>query len=210
GLPANRLLGIYTLRQPAASGGVWDRVDALQDFERALNRGTPGAIAQELERVWPQMASGRLLVPFAELYGERLSEISMDGRAAGLARRAGFLSPAYEALALELTDGSRETRFLTAIARGLAPAEMADLPHAQAVAAGFSGAAMPRTLRSQLAEGRLGEVILRAMVLFASGAAGNGQDLTDAIAAFRSLGLEDLARRSALELMILDAERARR
>ncbi|GGF57440.1 hypothetical protein SAMN05216376_101312 [Mameliella alba] len=209
-LPANRLLGIYTLRQPAASGGVWDRVDALQDFERALNRGTPGAIAQELERVWPQMASGRLLVPFAELYGERLSEISMDGRAAGLARRAGFLSPAYEALALELTDGSRETRFLTAIARGLAPAEMADLPHAQAVAAGFSGAAMPRTLRSQLAEGRLGEVILRAMVLFASGAAGNGQDLTDAIAAFRSLGLEELARRSALELMILDAERARR
>ena len=64
--------------------------------------------------------------------------------------------------------------------------------------------------QGQVAEGRLGEVILRAMVLFSSGADGNGQDLTDAIASFRSLGLEDLARRSALELMILDAERARR
>ncbi|MBV7392990.1 hypothetical protein [Mameliella sediminis] len=209
-LPANRLLGIYTLRRPAASGGVWDRVDALQDFERALNRAAPGAVAEALQKVWPQMASGRLLVPFAELYGERLAGSRLDRRAAAIARRAAFLSPAYEALALEMTDDTPETVFLTAIARGLAPAELADLPHAQAVAAGFSGAAMPRALREQLAEGKLGEVILRAMVLFNSGAAGNGQDLTDAIAAFRSLGLEDLARRAALELVILDAERARR
>ncbi|WP_323770226.1 hypothetical protein [Antarctobacter sp.] len=209
-LPANRLLGIYTLRQPAASGGVWDRVDALQDFERALGRGAPDTVAQELQRVWPQMASGRLLVPFSELYGERLARLKLQGRAAGIARRIGFLSPSYESLALGLTDDSPETRFLSAIAQGQAPAGLADLPHAQAVADGFSGAPMPPVLRDQLAEGRLGEVILRSMVLFASGAAGNGQDLTDAIASFRTLGLEDLARRAALELMILDAERARR
>ncbi|WP_094019537.1 hypothetical protein [Maliponia aquimaris] len=208
-LPANRLLGIYTLREPAASGGVWDRVAALQDFERAVARGSANT-GQELVRVWPQMASGRLLVPFAELFAEPLAALPLEGRAAGLARRTAFLSPAYESLAAAMTDDSAETRFLTAIARGQTPERIADLPHAEAVAAAFSGAAMPQDLRGYLAEGKLGEVILRAMALFGSGAAGNGQDLTDAIATFRTLGLEDLARRAALELMILDAERARR
>ncbi|MGP6086037.1 hypothetical protein [Antarctobacter jejuensis] len=209
-LPANRLVGIYTLRQPAASGGIWDRVDALQDFERALTRGAPDAVAPELERVWPQMASARLLVPFAELYAEQLAQLPLAGRSAGIARRAGFLSPAYETLSQGLDDTGTETRFLSAIATGQAPQDAVDLPHAEAVAAAFAGAPVPTVLGDQLDQGRLGEVILRAMSLFSSGAAGNGQDLTDAIATFRAVGLEDLARRASLELMILDAERARR
>ncbi len=209
-LSANRLLGIYTLREPAASGGIWDRVDALQDFERTLPRGAAGVVAPELERVWPQMASARLLVPFAELYAEDLAKVPMQDRSAGIAQRAGFLSPAYETLASGLTDSSVETRFLTAIATGQPPQGIVDLPHAPSVAAAFGGAAVPDVLRGQLDEGRLGEVILRAMSLFASGADGNGQDLTDSIATFRAVGLEDLARRASLELMILDAERARR
>lgn len=209
-LPANRLLGLYTLREPAASGGIWDRVDALQEFERALERGTAGAVAPALERVWPQMASAGLLVPFAELYAQALADLPLEGRAAAIARRAGFLSQDYEALTRRLSDTTPETRFLTAIARGESPAAQTDLPHAAAVAAGFSGAAVPATLRRQLDQGRLGEAILRAMALFSSGADGNGKDLTDAIATFRNVGLEDLARRAALELMILDAERARR
>ncbi len=209
-LPPNRLLGIYTLRQPAASGGIWDRVDALQEFERALDRGAPDGVARELGRVWPQMAAGRLLVPFSELFAAPLSDLALSGDAAGIARRAGFLSSDYESLAMALQDDSPETRFLTAIARGISPDVVPDLPHAEAVSAGFSGATMPSVLRAQLSEGRLGEVILRGMALFASGAAGNGQELTEAIATFRTVGLEDLARRAALEIMLLDAERARR
>jgi capsule polysaccharide export protein KpsE/RkpR len=69
---------------------------------------------------------------------------------------------------------------------------------------------MPDILRAQIDQGRLGEVILRGMSLFASGAEGNGQDLVDALATFRALGLEDTARQAALQLAILDAERARR
>lgn len=41
------------------------------------------------------------------------------------------------------------------------------------------------------------------MQLFAHGARGNLVDLTAAIAAFRKVGLEDTARRAALQLMIL-------
>lgn len=210
-LPANRLLGIYSLRKPAASGGVWDRVEALQEFETALGRGTTDLIGQRVLGVWPQMASARLLVPFAELYARTLVQSApKDGRAGRIVQRTVFLSPDYEELSSQLTANDAETRFLRAIARGEAPESGSDLPHADAVAAAFDGGAMPAVLRSQLDEGRLGEVILRAMGLFASGADGNGQDLTDALATLRGVGLEDVARRAALQLMILDAERALR
>lgn len=212
-LPANRLLGLYTLRRPAASGGVWDRVAALQAFEQALRRNNPSLVEQRLIEVWPQMASGRLLVPFATLFGRDLTRAlpELDGRAARMARRAVYLSPAYEEAAASVPSDDREGAFLAAISRGEAPqGALPDLPHAAAVAAGFGGAAVPEVLRAQLADGRLGEIILRAVALCASGAEGNGPDLTDGLATLRALGLEDSARRTALQLMILDAERARR
>lgn len=211
-LPPNRLLGLYSLRRAAASGGVWDRVSALQAFEAALTRNNPSQIEQTLIRVWPQMASGGLLVPFATLFAERLAGgPELQGRAGRLAQRAIFLSPGYESLSAGLTGEAPELAFLTAIARGEAPAgDPPDLPHASAVAEVFGGAPMPQVLRAQLAEGRLGETMLRALAMTASGAEGNAADLTDGLATLRALGLEDSARRAALQLMILDAERARR
>ncbi|WGW02786.1 hypothetical protein [Tropicibacter oceani] len=211
-VPANRLLGLYTLREPAASGGVWDRVEALQRFEATLSRGAPDAVSLALPRVWSQMASAGLLVPFSELFADRLARLPLSGRATRMAARAGFLSPGYEDLSLALGDEGVETRFLTAIARGQLPppAEAVDLPHAAAVAAGFAGAPVPEVLTEQLQQGRLGEVILRAVAMFASGAEGNSADLTDALATFRAVGLENIARRAALQIMLLDAERARR
>ncbi|MCC1491814.1 hypothetical protein [Cognatishimia sp. F0-27] len=209
-LPPNRLLGLYTLRKPAASGGVWDRVRALQALERALERGTPGTVEQALIRLWPQMASQGLLVPVAELFATDLVALDLDGRAGRIARQAAFLSTAYESLAISLDGTDPEVRFLTAIARGAAPEAPGTLPHAAAVARAFSGATPPDSLVAKRADGRLGEVILRAMALVSSGAEGNGQDLTDGLATLRAVGLEDAARRTALQLMVLDAERARR
>lgn len=212
-LPPNRLLGIYSLREPAASGGIWDRVEALQSFESALERGSPDTVGATLRLVWPQMASAGLLVPFSQLFAERLATVEgLDPPAARLAARAAFLSPAYEELSTSVSAGTArpEITFLTAIARGEAPRTGVDLPHAEAVAKGFGTATPPSVLTEQLSQGRLGEVILRAMALFASGAAGNGGDLTDALATLRAVGLEDTARRASLELMLLDAERARR
>ncbi len=42
------------------------------------------------------------------------------------------------------------------------------------------------------------------MILFGRGADGNLGDLTDALAMFRAVGLEDTARRAALQLMLLE------
>ncbi|MCT4609729.1 MAG: hypothetical protein N4A70_11040 [Pelagimonas sp.] len=210
-LPANRILGLYSLRKAAASGGVWDRVQALQKFETALQRGAPDQIGRRLMQLWPQMASARLLPQLSELYAKDLADFQLKGRADRVARLMRFLSPSYEELSLTNAGKSADFQFLTAIARGQRPEAVPNtLPHAEAIAQAFDAAPMPDILRAQIDQGRLGEVILRGMSLFASGAEGNGQDLVDALATFRALGLEDTARQAALQLAILDAERARR
>ena len=58
-LNPNQLLGLYTARLPAASGGIWDRVAALQRFETALNTQSPDAVAKTLPDVWDAMSEAR-------------------------------------------------------------------------------------------------------------------------------------------------------
>ncbi|MDU8913020.1 hypothetical protein [Aestuariicoccus sp. MJ-SS9] len=202
----NRLLGLYSARKPAASGGIWDRVAALQAFEAALGSGDPARIGPALETVWPQMRSAGLLVAFSELSGPALIPVSLEGRAADLAQRAALLSSEYEAAAARMTDQP----LLQAVAQGRAPETAGTLPHAGAVAAAFGGAAVPSYLQDMLGDGRLGEAILEAIALFSSGAEGNPGDLTAALAVLRAVGLEDPARRAALQVMLLDDEGARR
>lgn len=210
-LPANRILGLYSLRRAAASGGVWDRVQALQKFEDALQRGAQDQISVRLMRLWPQMASARLLPQFAELYAKELSGHTLRGRAERASQLLGFLSPFYEELSSAKSNSSPTFQFLGKISRGQPPeTRPANLPHAEAIAQAFSSAEIPAILRQQADQGRLGEVILRSMALFASGAEGNSQDLVDALSTFRALGLEDTARQAALQLAVLDSERARR
>lgn len=210
-ISGNQLLGIYSMRRRAASGGVWDRVEAVQDFESALETGNPDRIAPALTAAWAQMRSARLLVPFSELFGPGLLDFELPQRARAMAENAALLSRSYETSARRIDAKTPELAFLRTIAQGApVPAAPPDLPHANAIAQAFGTADLPAELASKLARGQLGEVILLAMSLFSSGAEGNPTDLTDAIATLRAVGLEDTARRAALQLVILDLEGVRR
>lgn len=212
-IDGNQLLGAYTEQMRAASGGIWDRVEALQRFETALSTGDPGAISSSLERVWPQMRSAGLLVPFANLFASRLQDLPLGARAQKLAGFAALLSNDYEAAATGLSDGpDADLAFLAHLARGMAPdGPLPDLPHAEPLADAWRAApAAPPDLAEMGAENRLGEALLRAIDRFGTGAEGNGPALTEALRSLRAFGLEDTARRSALQLAILDMEGARR
>lgn len=205
-LTPNMLLGLYTQRAPAASGGVWDRVAALQRFETALQSGSVEAVEKTLPPVWRAMQSERLEVPFAALFGEALAGVALqDPTARALAFRIRLLSPQYEAAARDAPDDDPRTTFLAALARGIPGLLPPPDAQARAIADGFaSDATPPARLREALDQGRLGEVILEAMRLFDRGARGNLDDLTRALATLRAVGLEDSARRAALQLMLLE------
>jgi hypothetical protein len=55
-----------------------------------------------------------------------------------------------------------------------------------------------------LDEGKTGEALLRAIALFDAGADGDLRSVTDALAVLRAVGFEDVARRAALQLLLLD------
>lgn len=206
-LTPNQLLGLYTERDPAASGAVWDRVAAIQKFESALESGKPGAIAKTLPPVWDQMRDVGLEVPFAELFAGRLSQFSLpDPQAENLRWRILLLSDLYETAALSPPNQSQESQFLAALAQGDPGRARTPSPLADAVAQGFAWAApIPSDIEAMLKNDQLGEAILETMELFAHGARGNLVDLTAAIATLRRVGLEDTARRAALNLLILQA-----
>jgi len=203
-LSPNKLLGLYTERAPAASGGIWDRVAAVQRFDTALDTGSAEAVAKTLPQVWDQIRTAGLEVPFAHLFADRLAAYPLEGATGVLAWHIRLLSPGYEDAARQPPEGGETDAFLAKLAQGVpggtAPAD----DRAQAISEGFSGATKPPLeLKTALEAGRLGEVILRGISLFDSGARGNPADLTAALATLRAIGLEDTARRGALQLMLI-------
>ena len=202
-LNPNQLLGLYTDRRPAASGGIWDRVDAVQRFDTALRTGSADAVAKTLPTVWRAMQQAGLEVAFADLFGEQLAPIDLKGPTGALAWRIRLLSTSYESAALMPPAGSDV--FLIGLALGNPKSSYATQPRQQAIARGFSpDTQISQDLRRLLSDGRLGEAILRTMEMFDQGAQGNLQKLTDALVGFRAVGLEDSARRAALQLLLLE------
>jgi hypothetical protein len=55
-----------------------------------------------------------------------------------------------------------------------------------------------------LDEGKTGEALLRAIVLFDAGSEGDLRSVTDALTVLLARGHDDVARRAALQLLILD------
>lgn len=202
-LSPNVLQALYMARTPAASGGVWDRAAAFQRFDRAIKISDPILVAAALPDVWSQMQDARLETAFAELYADDLTRIAPAGDSAATVLRIRLLSPSYEAAAIGRTGETPQEAFLLGLARGTPPAPPSGSPQFAAVADGFTRAP-PEELVGLIDEDRLGEALLHAISRFDSGVTGDFGALSEALATFRAVGLEDLARRAALQYLLLE------
>jgi hypothetical protein len=203
----NLLLGLFTEREPAASGGVWDRVDAFQRFETALKSGDADAIEQRLPLAYARMADAELEVTFATLFAEALSKQSLTGDAAEIAYHLGLLSPQFERLYNSpLKPATLRDDFLAGLAlgsvKGLPPPDST----ARAIAVVFDGSetVLSDAARLLIDQKRVGEAILMAMGLIEKGLLGETGKISEGLSLLKALGLESVARRTALELMLLE------
>jgi len=203
-IDANRLLGIYTERMPAASGGLWERVEAIQQFDTAISINDPGAVASTLPAVWQEMQHAHLEVPFAALYGERLARLPLHDEAAIMAFHVGLLSADYENIASRFTASTVLDRFLVALAQGDVNGIATPNAKGSVVKPAFQANTPPTEFAPLLASNQLGKAILQAITLFAQGADGDLEDVRKALLLLRSVGLEDTARRAAIQLMLLE------
>lgn len=203
-IPPNVILGLYTERQPSASGGVWDRAQAFQDFDAAMTAGDLAAISQTLPQAWSRMREAELEVPFAMLYGDRLLDLPLQGEAAIIAFDVALLSPQRDRAADHPPAGDPTAAFLAGLARGDLTGIVAPNSLGRAIAAAFAGATPSDEAATLLSEKRLGEALLVAIDNISRGVEGDLQGVTEGLALLRQAGLEDVARRTALELMLLE------
>ena len=200
-LPANRLLGLYTARRPAASGGVWDRVAALQQFETALRTRSAEAISKTLPPAWRAMQQVGLEMIFADLFADSLPRYQLAAPAADIAETMALLSPGYRRAARRDTVAPH----LAALAQGEPEAASGADTYLSAIVAGFDRTQARGDLVAMARQGRMGEAILRTVELLDDGAAGDPVALTQALATLRAFGLEDTVRRAALQILLLES-----
>jgi hypothetical protein len=203
-IPPNVILGLYTEHDPAASGGVWDRVAAFQAFEAALASGDAARVTATLPAVWARMQEVELEVPFATLFSKALVELPLEGEAAAIAFRVGLLSPYAETVANRTRPASAEDTFLTAIALGKAATALPPDSLARAISAAFRAPAVSEASQALIDGNRKGEAIIAAIDSIGRGVQGDLRGVTEGLSLLRLVGLESVARRTALELMILE------
>lgn len=200
----NLLLGLYTSQKPAASGGVWDRVAAFQKLDQAIAAGDVRAVEQALPVAWLEMKSAELEVPLATLFADKLSKMTLAPEAAEISFQISLLSSDYESLSAARSSSSPRDQFLAALAKGnltgVTPTDAMSI----AIAAAFTAPDIGDDFMLMLDQNRVGEVILLAMSRIEHGTAGDLRGVTEGLSVLRHIGLEDAARRTALELMLLE------
>lgn len=201
-LPSNQLLGLYTQRKPAASGGIWDRVAALQAFETALNARDHDKLSRALAPMWRGMQSAGLEVVFSDLFAEALADQELTGRAAEIAFHMELISRSYETAPLP-SDPSDRMRFLASVAQGAPDPDLAKTTMAIAVAEAFSPTAQPSEGLRELGPADVGLTLLDVLGRAAAAGRGDMGALAQVLTDLRILGLEDVARRTALQALIL-------
>lgn len=199
-LAPNRLLGLYTAQRPSASGGVWDRVSALQKFDKAVQARDATAVTKTLSPAWRAMRDANLAVPFAQLFADDLAKVALtDPDTRDLAWRIRLLSSSYKIAGAALPNDDADSRFLAALASG-DPSKVAP-PNDTAAAIAEAFEAPARS--TDAIQPPLGEALLIAIRDFDSGIDGNIANLTQALATLRGLGLEETARQASLQLTLL-------
>ncbi|TDL90985.1 hypothetical protein [Meridianimarinicoccus aquatilis] len=201
-LATNRLLGIYTARQPAASGGVWDRVAAVQALDIAITAGHPDVVAARLPAAIEAMRAAGLEAVLDDLFGARLARLDLPPQSAQIAHAMALIAQAPTRLPINALP--TRLAFATALARGENP---------QGAGGGVLGAALrdglmrddvPERYAPLVARKRWGEALLRALDTLSTGALTDPQDAGDAIALMAQVGLDDLARQAAVQILLLD------
>ncbi len=200
----NRLFGLYTQRRAAASGGLWERVRAVQTLERAIAARDPASISAELIRAWPLFTAAELESAFATIHAETLADLELGDEASQILWEMLLLAQHRIDRAAMLSPETGVARFVMALAKGAPLPEITTPPMAAAILLGFEDADLRDPVQAQLHDGELGLILLGALELVAQAAAGDLHAATQALQRLRALGLEAEARQIAVELMLLD------
>ena len=195
----NRLLGIFTDRQPSASGGIWDRVHAIQTFEVALDIGSTSAIEKTLPLAWQAVRQAEIEVRFANLFAEAVADHTLLGAGAAAGFEMILHSQLYKRVGTIFPDLAEANPILMGVVNGDTSSLTANSPLEGAIIEGFDP---QNTAKATRFDGQTGPLLLDALIGLETARQGDVTDLGWHLGVLRALGQEDTARRAALQLLL--------
>lgn len=213
-IPASQLREIYLLQQPAASGGVWDRVAAFQALDDALVRRDRAQLEKSLPAAFDAMQQGGLFYALADMVGAESAALAPAGRAGVIAVWLALAAGQAQTIETQPESATPADLWLA----GFATAKTPEAPPSESdetvalLAAAFSGRpdeGLPEEAGRQIAANRQGEALLDAITAVDAGIEGDFHRAAQGLRVLRALGQDDIARQAAVEL-ILGARMAER
>lgn len=224
------LFAAYRSGKPAASGGVWDRAEAVQALDVALGAtvdGTEDDGAEDGGAVAPQgadiaaplaaadaaLGARGLRVDFARAYADRLAGVDPSGWAQADRDRLAellLLGGRTDAAAAVPRPSPAVATVLALAASTPPPAPDTSQPGTSSELARFAAAGLTaapaddreRQLAGLVAAGKQGEALLQALALVAAGPAVDPPGLRAALLTLRLAGQEKAARTLAVETLL--------
>lgn len=191
---------IYMQRQPAASGGVWDRVAPFQRLTRAIEAGDISGIERALPPTWEAMQAAGTEAAFSALYADTLKTTDLNAEGQQIADLMALMTRT-PGESVETRSNAPQIAFLQSLTTGR-PRTLSDDPLEVAIRAAFFARGLPSDFRTLRRASQQGEALLKAIKYFAEGLEGDRQRLTQSLQALRALGYEDIAISAAIEAMI--------
>ena len=196
-IPENQILGIYTKYNTSVSGGVWERVDAVKSLDTALE------LNENFEEIFKNslevFSKSDQLSLFAKLFARRIYEQSFSPKSKKIAADLLLLTNNFELT--EYYWRSEDIRF------GLVSGDFSNVKAKNEteniILKVFTDPKMPFLVEQKLNQGKLGEVILNALLQFETGIQGDLKDLSESLSTLNLIGLNNTARRSALTHLVL-------
>ena len=196
-IPENQILGIYTSRRSGVSGGIWERVKVVNDLDTALVARED--FEQYFQDAWKVFKQANQLTLFAKLFGLRVFDENISPKSKEIAANLLLLTNNF-AITDSYWDPS-DIRF------GLTTGDFSKVNVSdeteKIILQIFTEPSMPFLFEQKLNQGKLGEVILNALLQFEMGIEGNLKDLSESLSTLNLIGLETTARRAALTHLVL-------
>jgi len=196
-IPENQILGIYTSRSSGVSGGIWERVKVVNDLDTALVARED--FEQHFQDAWKVFEQANQLTLFAKLFGLRVFDENISPKSKEIAANLLLLTNNF-AITDSYWDPS-DIRF------GLTTGDFSKVNVSdeteKIILQIFTEPSMPFLFEQKLNQGKLGEVILNALLQFEMGIEGDLKDLSESLSTLNLIGLETTARRAALTHLVL-------
>jgi len=203
-LQAPRLMDIYNARKPAASGGVWDRVAVAQRLNAATRARDSAGVSALLLPAWQEFQRADMAYVFAQIFGPALVGLPLVGDVGGLAFDLILLSDGAELAARDWSPGTQENVFLRSIALGQVSNMRPEGLKSVAIWQAFQSLDRHDGDKKLIDDGKLGEAILRTILRLNETGGNDPVAITRSLAFLRSIGLERIARATALQILLLD------